>query len=242
MKAVDGNKDQTYFLNAVSADALAETVFPLGDLEKADVRRIARDQGLPVSGKKDSTGICFIGERPFRDFLSTYLPANPGPMRTPDGREVGLHHGLMYYTLGQRQGLGIGGRRDADDAPWYVVDKDIGANALIVDQGNTDLLMSWSLAASGPSWINGEPDGIAEGVRLAAKIRYRQPDQACTVRRGGNDSLHVAFDEPQRAATPGQYIVFYAGDTCLGGAVIDRVLERLTERAAPAEAPRRAAN
>jgi len=242
MKGMDANKDQTYFLNAVGADALAETVFPLGDLEKADVRRIARDQGLPVSGKKDSTGICFIGERPFRDFLSTYLPANPGPMRTPDGREVGRHHGLMYYTLGQRQGLGIGGRRDADDAPWYVVDKDTGANALIVDQGNTDLLMSWSLAASGPSWINGEPDGIAEGIRLAAKIRYRQPDQACTVRRGDDGSLLVEFDEPQRAATPGQFIVFYAGDTCLGGAVIDRVLERLTDRAESVETPRRAAN
>ena len=230
LKGKDPGKDQSYFLHAVSADALAETVFPLGAIDKDDVRRIARDNGLPVFGKKDSTGICFIGERPFREFLSTYLPANPGPIRTPDGRKVGEHHGLMYYTLGQRQGLGIGGRRDAGEAPWYVVDKDVSDNALIVDQGSTDLLMSWSLAASDVSWIGAPPDGLADGLRLAAKIRYRQADQLCTVETAAGGELVVRFDELQRAAAPGQFVVFYDGERCLGGAVIDRVLERLADR------------
>jgi tRNA-specific 2-thiouridylase len=226
LKAADSNKDQTYFLHAVSADALAETVFPLGGLHKADVRRIAKQQGLAVHDKKDSTGICFIGERPFREFLSTYLPARPGPILTPAGKELGRHHGLMYYTLGQRQGLGIGGRSDAGDEPWYVVDKHVEKNALIVDQGDSPLLLSDELAASEPSWIGHPPDNLDAGLRCTARIRYRQADQDCTVRRALDDRLTVRFDEPQRAAAPGQYIVFYQGDRCLGGAAIETLKRR----------------
>jgi tRNA-specific 2-thiouridylase len=222
LKALDPNKDQSYFLHAVSADALSDTVFPLGDLQKNDVRDIARDRGLRVHDKKDSTGICFIGERPFKEFLSSYLPANPGPIRTPDGTEVGQHSGLMYYTLGQRQGLQIGGRKDASDAPWYVVDKDMDNNALIVAQGETDLLLSDSLFATDASWIGAAPEELADGIRCSAKVRYRQDDQACFVKPDG-DGLVVRFDEPQRAVAPGQFVVFYQGERCLGGAVIDRI-------------------
>ena len=229
LKALDQNKDQSYFLHAVSAEALAETVFPLGELQKGEVRRIARDRGLRIHDKKDSTGICFIGERPFREFLSTYLPANPGPIQTPDGHEIGTHSGLMYYTLGQRQGLQIGGRKDASDAPWYVVDKDMSANALIVAQGETELLLSDSLFATAASWIGTAPAGLDTGLNCMAKVRYRQNDQACTVRSNG-DTLEVMFAEPQRAVAPGQFVVFYDGDRCLGGAVIDRIL--LSEAAA----------
>jgi tRNA-specific 2-thiouridylase len=228
LKARDSNKDQSYFLHAVSAEALAETVFPLGALHKAEVRRIAREQGLAVHDKKDSTGICFIGERPFREFLSTYIPAQPGPILTPAGEDVGRHHGLVYYTLGQRQGLGIGGRRDAGEEPWYVVDKDVARNALIVDQGDTPLLLSDELVATGASWIGDAPQGLAAGLRCSARIRYRQADQDCTIRRALDDRLMVAFDEPQRAAAPGQFVVFYQDDRCLGGAVIEAV-ERCLE-------------
>jgi tRNA-specific 2-thiouridylase len=224
LKATDKNKDQSYFLHAVSTEALAETVFPLGEIVKDEVRQIARDHGLVVHDKKDSTGICFIGERPFREFLSTYLPANPGPILTPDGREIGRHHGLMYYTLGQRQGLGIGGRDDAGDAPWYVVDKHMPDNALIVDQGDTPLLLSDGLLAIEPTWINSAPDALAHGYRCMAKIRYRQADQACTVQAIPAGGLEVHFATPQRAVAPGQFAVFYAGDRCLGGAVIDQLL------------------
>ncbi len=223
LKAADLNKDQSYFLHAVSAEALAETVFPLGELTKDEVRRIAREHGLAVHDKRDSTGICYIGERPIREYLSTYIPAAPGPIRTPEGNEVGEHSGLMYYTLGQRQGLGIGGRADAGDAPWYVVDKVAADNALIVAQGDTDLLMSDALTAVEPAWINGPPDGLEPGLDCMAKVRYRQPDQACTVSRAPGDSLAVSFDEAQRAVAPGQYVVFYDGDVCLGGAVIDEI-------------------
>ncbi|MDH3531435.1 MAG: tRNA 2-thiouridine(34) synthase MnmA [Gammaproteobacteria bacterium] len=220
LKAADAGKDQSYFLHAVSAEALAETVFPLGNLQKGEVRRIARDRGLAVHDKKDSTGICFIGERPFREFLSTYMPANPGPILTPGGRTVGEHHGLMFYTLGQRQGLGIGGRKGAFEAPWYVVDKSIHDNALIVDQGDSPLLMSSSLIGAGASWIGDAPPLLDAGVRCSAKVRYRQSDQACTVTRRGDASLLVTFATPQRAVAPGQFVVFYAGQRCLGGAVI----------------------
>ena len=221
LKAADSNKDQSYFLHAVSAAALAETVFPLGGLQKAEVRRIAKQQGLAVHDKKDSTGICFIGERPFREFLGSYLPAQPGPIVTPGGRELGRHHGLMFYTLGQRQGLGIGGRRDAGDEPWYVVDKNVSRNALIVDQGDSPLLLSDELIAAAAAWIGREPASLGTGLSCNAKIRYRQTDQGCTVRRVLDDRLTVRFDEPQRAAAPGQFIVFYQGDRCLGGAVIE---------------------
>ena len=230
LKATDKNKDQSYFLHAVSAEALAETVFPLGDIVKDEVRQIARDHGLAVHDKKDSTGICFIGERPFQEFLSTYLPANPGPIRTPDGREIGQHNGLMYYTLGQRQGLGIGGRDDASDAPWYVVDKRMQDNALIVDQGDTTLLLSDGLLAIEPSWINAAPAGLEEGYRCMAKIRYRQSDQACSVHIAEAGGLQVEFDEPQRAVAPGQFVVFYEGEHCLGGSVIDQLIRTAASR------------
>jgi tRNA-specific 2-thiouridylase len=236
LKGSDENKDQSYFLHAVSAEALAETVFPLGDLDKSEVRRVARERGLAVHDKKDSTGICFIGERPFREFLSTYLPATPGPIRSADGREVGKHHGLMYYTLGQRQGLGIGGRSDADDEPWYVVGKELDSNTLIVDQGDSPLLLSRSLIASTPGWIGDAPAGLDGGIRLNARIRYRQRDQACRVALTFDDGLMVDFDEPQRAAAPGQFVVFYQGDRCLGGAVIDAVESLGTVPHAPVEA------
>lgn len=223
LKAKDLAKDQSYFLHAVSEAALAETVFPLGELLKADVRDIARDHALDVHDKKDSTGICFIGERPFREFLATWLPANPGPMRTPDGQVVGEHHGLMYYTLGQRQGLGIGGRQDAGDDPWYVAAKDPGTNALIVVQGNHPLRYSVALEAISASWINGQPKALAgDGtMRCGVKIRYRQEDQGATVESTAADRLTVGFDARQAAVAPGQFAVFYEGERCLGGAVID---------------------
>jgi len=228
MKAADKTKDQSYFLHAVSASALAETLFPLGDLLKADVRRIARDHGLAIHDKKDSTGICFIGERPFREFLATYLPADPGPIRTPEGKEVGRHQGLMYYTLGQRQGLGVGGRRDSGDAPWYVADKILDDNALVVVQGEHPLLYSTSMETSATSWIGKPPEKFSRtgAMSCGVKIRYRQPDQACLVRQKGSDLLEVSFVAEQRAVAPGQFAVFYDGDRCLGGAVIDCVLAR----------------
>jgi tRNA-specific 2-thiouridylase len=228
LKARDLSKDQSYFLHAVGADALAGTVFPLGELLKSQVRDIARDNNLSVHDKKDSTGICFIGERPFREFLSAYMPANPGPVRTPDGQTLCEHHGLMYYTLGQRQGLGIGGRQDADDLPWYVVAKDPAENALIVVQGDHPLRYSAALEASHASWINGQPGEIAAGNSFAcmAKVRYRQKDQRCNVSPRGGGSLVVDFAAPQLAIAPGQFVVFYNEDRCLGGAVIDHALSR----------------
>jgi tRNA-specific 2-thiouridylase len=223
-KAADGNKDQSYFLHAVTEEALAETLFPLGELSKGDVRAIARDRDLNVYDKKDSTGICFIGERPFREFLARYLPASPGPVRTPDGRTLGEHAGLMYYTIGQRQGLGIGGLKDAADAPWYVAAKDPDENALIVVQGEHALLYCDALDASAASWIGQPPKalGRAEFLSCRAKVRYRQPDQDCKVGTSTDGKLTVSFDRPQRAVAPGQSVVFYQGERCLGGAVIDR--------------------
>ena len=226
LKAADESKDQSYFLHAVSAEALAETIFPLGDLHKVEVRAVARDNALPVFDKKDSTGICFIGERPFKEFLSTYLPANPGLIQTPEGRTVGEHSGLMYYTIGQRQGLGVGGRRDSGDEPWYVAGKDLESNVLVVVQGEHPLLFSDSLQASDASWIGEPPNEIANGRALSCmvKIRYRQLDQACEIVPTTNGQLVVNFDESQRAVAPGQFAVFYDGDRCLGGAVIDGVI------------------
>ena len=226
LKALDLSKDQSYFLHAVSADALSETVFPLGELQKSAVRDIAREHALPVFDKKDSTGICFIGERPFREFLSTYLPANPGPIKTDDGRIIGEHRGLMYYTLGQRQGLGIGGRRDAGDEPWYVVAKDLQDNVLTVVQGDHPLRYSNALEATECSWIGEMPAELHDDQPFTcnAKIRYRQDDQKCTLVQSGQDRLLVNFAAVQTAVAPGQFVVFYAGEQCLGGAVIDRAI------------------
>ena len=220
LRARDAGKDQTYFLHALGQDALAATLFPLGDLHKDDVRRLARENQLATHDKKDSTGICFIGERDFREFLSGYIPAQPGEMRTPGGERVGEHAGVFYFTLGQRNGLGIGGRRDASPSPWYVVGKDVAANVLYVAQGNENRwLESRRLAASELTWIAGTAP--AHEFRCTAMTRYRQPAQACIVTIEG-DSCEVRFDEPQRAVTPGQSVVFYDGEECLGGGVIDR--------------------
>ena len=222
-KGSDPGKDQSYFLHAVNADALAETVFPLGDILKGDVRKIARDAGLEIHDKKDSTGICFIGERPFREFLATYLPANPGRMLTPGGEDMGEHQGLTYYTLGQRQGLGIGGRNNRGEEPWYVVGKDLQKNVLLVAQGEHEMLFSDGLIATDSSWIGAAPAGLDEGLRCRAKVRYRQPDQGCVVKRLPDDRLRVNFDERQKAVAPGQFVVFYDGNRCLGGAVIHQI-------------------
>ena len=220
LRARDADKDQSYFLHALGQEALAATLFPLGDLAKPEVRLRAAQAGLPTHAKKDSTGICFIGERDFRSFLAGYIPARPGEIRTPEGETLGEHAGVFYYTLGQRGGLGIGGRRQADSAPWYVVGKDVADNVLYVAQGNMNhWLHSRALAAGPATWIAGAAPGAA--FRCSAMVRYRQAPQACSVVVDG-DACHVQFDQPQRAVTPGQSIVFYEGDECLGGAEIER--------------------
>jgi tRNA-specific 2-thiouridylase len=219
LKGLDPAKDQSYFLHAMPASALARTLFPIGEMHKDEVRRIARELTLPVFDKKDSTGICFIGERPFAQFLSRYLPAQPGNIESVDGAIVGRHQGLMYYTLGQRQGLRIGGRNDAGDAPWYVVRKDLPRNVLLVAQGHDHpALLASAMSVGQLTWVAGRAP--AERFRCTVKVRYRQADQACEVTLEG-DECRVAFDEPQRAVTPGQYAVFYADEECLGGGVIE---------------------
>lgn len=220
LRARDAAKDQTYFLHALGQAALGATLFPLGGLAKDEVRRLAREAGLATHDKKDSTGICFIGERDFRSFLASYIPAQPGEIRTPDDRRVGEHPGVFYFTLGQRSGLGIGGRRDGDGEPWYVVGKDVATNVLYVAQGNANhWLQSRRLAAAALTWTAGAAPGGE--FRCTATTRYRQPPQACRVVVDG-DACRVAFDEPQRAVTPGQSVVFYDGEVCLGGGVIER--------------------
>ena len=221
LRGLDPNKDQSYFLHAMPGDALARTLFPIGNLQKSEVRRMARELTLPVFDKKDSTGICFIGERPFAQFLETYLPARPGVIETPEGSKLGSHRGLMYYTLGQRQGLGIGGRNDSGEQPWYVADKDLSRNVLIVVQGHDHpALLRHRAWASQLAWVAGEPP--ADRFECTAKVRYRQADQACQVQVFADGHCEVDFARAQRAVTPGQYVVFYQGDVCLGGAVIDR--------------------
>jgi tRNA-specific 2-thiouridylase len=222
LRAADESKDQTYFLLGVEAETLRRTRFPIGEMEKREVRRIADEHGLPTHDKPDSTGICFIGERPFREFLSRYLPAQPGDIVTEDGQVIGRHQGLMYYTIGQRQGLGIGGRADADDAPWYVAGKDLRRNRLVAVQGHDHpALLSPGLVAVDPHWIAGEAP--AEALRCQARIRHRQALQDCEFRLDGS-RVQVRFDRPQRAVSPGQFIAFYQGRRCLGGATIDAAL------------------
>lgn len=232
-KGLDGNKDQSYFVYAVGEAEFSRTLFPVGELEKPEVRRIAEAHDLVTHNKKDSTGICFIGERRFKDFLQQYLPAQPGVIETPEGQEIGQHAGLMYHTIGQRQGLGIGGVKGASDAPWFVVGKDLERNVLLVAQGTDHpLLYTDTLEAGQMHWINeAPPPSVRElnghlTLRCNAKTRYRQPDQSCevTVLDGGH--IRVTFDEPQRAVTPGQSAVFYDGDICLGGAIIERAYNR----------------
>lgn len=219
LRAADASKDQTYFLHAVDRAALAMTLFPVGGLTKADVRATARAAGLPVFAKRDSTGICFIGERPFRRFLENFLPARPGPIETDAGERIGQHAGLMYYTLGQRSGLGLGGRAGAREAPWYVAAKDVARNALVVVQDpDHPLLMSDGLSATDVHWIGDAP--AAARFRCSVQLRHRQRPQDCSVDVAPGGRAEVTFDAPQRAVTPGQYAVFYAGEVCLGGGVI----------------------
>lgn len=228
-KAADGGKDQSYFLHAVSQNALARTLFPLGAMQKSEVRALARTHGFDNHAKKDSTGICFIGERRFSEFLSRYLPATPGEIRSMDGELLGTHQGLMYYTLGQRQGLGIGGRQGADLAPWYVAGKDLQNNTLLVVQGHDHpALLQNGLTATRLHWIAGAPP--AGEFACLAKTRYRQADQRCRVCIHDSGDCEVRFEQPQRAITPGQYVVFYRDDECLGGGII----QAETQAAAPA--------
>lgn len=220
MKAQDNNKDQTYFLNAISQRQLQLALFPLGDLEKPDVRQIAEDADLITYDKKDSTGICFIGERNFREFLSQYLPAQPGNIVTLHGEVIGEHHGLMYYTIGQRQGLGIGGLSQYDDRPWFVAEKNLHTNELIVVQGTDNPALFKSVLVAGQlNWFRQAPK---DGATLYAKARYRQAEQACAVHHRPDGQLTVIFDQPQRALTLGQYVVFYDNTECLGGGVIEQ--------------------
>jgi tRNA-specific 2-thiouridylase len=231
LRGADPGKDQSYFLHTLGQAQLSRSLFPVGDLPKSEVRRIAADHGFVTAAKKDSTGICFIGERKFRDFLQRYLPAQPGEMRTPDGATIGRHDGLMYYTLGQRQGLRIGGRKDADESPWYVVAKELEANVLYVAQGhNHPWLLSGALEAEQLHWVAGTAP--AAPFTCTAKTRYRQQDAACTIETLVDGRCIVRFAEPQWAVTPGQSMVFYREEACLGGGVITRPLENPAPQAA----------
>lgn len=222
LRGVDNNKDQTYFLNTLGQEQLSKAMFPIGHLPKAEVRKIALEADLATAKKKDSTGICFIGERNFKEFLSSYLPAQPGEIRTIDGEVKGRHDGLMYYTLGQRQGLGIGGSGTGE--PWFVVSKDLEKNILYVGQGaNHPALFSKGLTATDLHWVSKRER--QEQFSCTAKFRYRQPDQNVTVQLQEGNTCKVMFEKPQKAITPGQAVVFYNGEECLGGGIIDNVLE-----------------
>ena len=221
LKGLDGNKDQSYFLHAVGHSELAKTLFPIGEIEKPEVRRLALAHGLATAKKKDSTGICFIGERRFKDFLQQYLPAQPGEIHSLEGEVLGEHQGLMYHTIGQRQGLGIGGMARHPDAPWYVVDKDLERNVLLVAQGNDHpALFKSTLYVTDMYWVAGDSPQLP--LRCNAKVRYRQADQPCTLDDCTSSGFRVDFDEHQRAITPGQSVVFYQDERCLGGGVIER--------------------
>lgn len=231
-RPADREKDQTYFLHAIDGSALERTLFPLGNLDKLEVRRLAREYGLANHAKRDSTGICFIGERPFREFLAGHLSLRPGPILTTSGQQIGQHDGLPLYTLGQREGLHVGGRRDSLHAPWFVAAKDTERNALIVVQGRDHpCLLKQEITAGDIRWLGGEPAGLREGRRLHARIRHRHEPAPCQARALADGRLQVSFETPQRAPTPGQYVVMYLGDECLGGGVI------LDDRPAMTEVP-----
>ncbi|WP_440207688.1 tRNA 2-thiouridine(34) synthase MnmA [Actinobacillus pleuropneumoniae] len=224
LRGLDANKDQSYFLYTLSHKQVGQSLFPVGDIEKPIVRQIAEDLGLATAKKKDSTGICFIGERKFKDFLACYLPAQPGEIRTVDGKVVGRHDGLMYHTLGQRKGLGIGGVKGLSEDPFYVVEKDLINNVLVVAQGHDNsALLSSGLIATQLHWVDRQP--IRENLRCTVKTRYRQTDIACEIQPIDDDTIRVIFDEPQIAVTPGQSAVFYQGEVCLGGGVIEEQLK-----------------
>ena len=235
LRAIDRNKDQSYFLHQLGQAQLSATLFPVGDLQKSGLRGIARDAGLPTHDKKDSTGICFIGERDFREFLGRYLPAKVGEMRDPQGNRIGEHPGVFYFTLGQREGLQIGGVRGRPQAPWYVVGKDVASNVLYVDQDtHSPYLHSQTLWSECAHWVSGSPP--ASVFDCTAQTRYRQQDEPCRVSVAGDGGLAVHFSQPQRSVTPGQSVVLYQGDECLGGAVIARtdapLEQKLSEQAA----------
>jgi len=223
LRGLDSNKDQSYFLHALNQHQLTHAMFPIGEFDKSFIRELAKNNDLTTHNKKDSTGICFIGERRFSTFLEKYLPAKPGVIQTVDGDTIGRHNGLMYYTLGQRKGLGIGGLKDSDEEPWYVVEKDLANNILKVAQGhNHPAMFHNTLQASQINWIeNTEPETGSTAGQLTAKIRYRQSDQNCELTKIDNDRYQVRFENPQRAITPGQSVVFYQGEVCLGGGVIE---------------------
>ncbi|MCT8720419.1 tRNA 2-thiouridine(34) synthase MnmA [Glaesserella parasuis] len=224
LRGLDSNKDQSYFLYTLSEQQVAQSLFPVGDIEKPIVRAIAEDLGLATAKKKDSTGICFIGERKFKDFLARYLPAQAGDIKTVDGQVIGRHDGLMYHTLGQRKGLGIGGVKGASENAWYVVEKDLVNNALIVAQGqDNSALLSSGLIASQLHWVDRQP--IREKLRCTVKTRYRQADILCEIQPLDDETIRVIFDEPQIAVTPGQSAVFYQGEVCLGGGIIEEQLK-----------------
>ena len=223
LRGLDATKDQSYFLHRLNQAQLSKTLFPVGELPKTEVRRIAASIGLHNASKKDSTGICFIGERPFRAFLNRYLQTSPGPMKTPDGRVVGEHVGLAFYTLGQRKGIGLGGSREGSGEPWFVARKDLLSNTLYVAQGHEHpWLLSRALRASNASWVAGHPPSNDQA--LSAKTRYRQADNPCQIRCTESGEFTLTFDTQQWAVTPGQSAVIYDGDVCLGGGVIDEVL------------------
>jgi len=225
IRGLDSNKDQSYFLYTLSDKQLAQTLFPVGHIEKPEVRAIAEKAGLITHNKKDSTGICFIGERKFKDFLAQYLPAQPGIIESAEGIEVGKHDGLMYHTLGQRKGLRIGGLATSGEQPWYVVDKDMQRNVLIVGQGHDHpRLFSKGLIANQLHWVNRQD--VTEKFTCTVKTRYRQEDVACTVTPLNNDNneFQIDFMEPQSSVTPGQSVVFYQDDVCLGGGIIDQLI------------------
>jgi len=219
LRGADGNKDQSYFLHRLNQAQLSRVLFPVGQLRKPEVRRLALEAGLPNHAKKDSTGICFIGERPFREFLNRYLPKKPGPVVTTEGRRIGEHIGLAFYTIGQRKGIGLGGAKGGSGEAWYVAAKDVAANTLTVVQGHDHpLLLRTSLDALDASWVAGTVP--RQGSRHGAKTRYRQADATCTLSRVAGGEISVAFDAPQWAVTPGQSVVLYDGEVCLGGAII----------------------
>ncbi len=220
LKGLDENKDQSYFLYTLQQQQLERSLFPIGELNKPEVRKLAQQAGFDTASKKDSTGICFIGERKFKDFLQRFIPAQAGEIVDDKGTIIGEHQGLMYYTIGQRQGLGIGGLKTASEAPWFVADKDLGHNRLIAVQGhNHPMLLKRHLKASQLHWVSGEQPSA--GFKCSAKIRYRQDDQDCRVQIDKDGSVLVSFYEKQRAITAGQSIVFYDGNECLGGGIID---------------------
>ena len=238
LKAKDLNKDQTYFLNQLSQDQLKNVIFPLGDMEKPEVRKLAEDYELNTATKKDSTGVCFIGERRFKEFLQNFLPAKPGDIKDLDGNVVGKHDGVMFYTLGQRKGLNIGGKSGGNGERWFVLNKDVKTNTLIVSQGEDDLLFSDALKGVSFNWISGKPKN--KKFKCFAKFRYRQPDQEVEVEVKENSEIYVTFAEKQRAVTPGQFIVLYANMNeylglnedkykddmiCLGGGIINEVFK-----------------